>query len=214
MAVHSCIRCPLRFRTRAELTDHLDHDHHVPAGMLGQYRYPEADAAEPLYRELVLEDGVHTILLIANQTLGSTSLLTAMRRARAHHDRLTVFVLVPATPQDHLVTGPGGGRPAAATEGLEVRTDDAGVAQARWRLRSAVTALTGMGIAAHGRIGDPNPVTAAAGVIAAEPIDEILVSTLDPQMSRWLHQDLPATLERRFGLPVTTLVDDRQPLVT
>lgn len=38
-----------------------------------------------------------------------------------------------------------------------------------------------------------------------EPIDEILVSTLDETTSRWLRADLPATLTHRFGLPVRTI---------
>jgi hypothetical protein len=204
MTVHTCTRCPLRFPNRAELADHLEHDHHVPHHLLEQLSYPGAAQAEPLYRSLV-DDDVHTVLVIANQTLGSDVLAQAMGELKRQHDRLSAYVLVPATPSVHLATAPGGGMPASPASGLDARTDDVGVAQARWRLRTAVAALADLGIAAHGSVGDPNPVTAAATVIASEPIDEILVSTLDPTTSRWLRADLPAALGHRFGLPVRTL---------
>lgn len=203
MSIHTCTRCPLRFTNRAELADHMSHDHHVPHELLEQLSYPEARQAEPLYRSLV--DDVHTVLLIANQTLGSQALADAMSALEADHDRLTTYVLVPATPSTHMATAPGGGMPASPAAGLDARTDDVGVAQARWRLRTTIGMLSELGIVAHGSIGDPNPLTAAARIIATEPIDEILVSTLDPQTSRWLRADLPAAMEHRFGLPVRTL---------
>lgn len=182
----------------------MEHDHQVPHHVLEQLAYPGSSEAEPLYRSLVADD-VHTILLIANQGIGSDALADTMRRHMDAHDQLTVYVIVPATPSSHLATAPGGGRRAAPGRGLAERTDDVGVAQARFRLRTAIAALRGLGIAAHGRVGDPNPLTAAARVIAEEPVDEIVVSTLDPAMSVWLHADLPAMLERRFGLPVSTI---------
>ncbi|HUG87073.1 MAG TPA: hypothetical protein VMM13_21065, partial [Euzebya sp.] len=170
--------------------------------------YPGAREAEPLYRSLSLQDDVHTVLLIANQTLGSPDIAQAVRQRVAQHSTVTVFVLVPATPSTHLATAPGGGRRASSAKGVQARTDDAGLASARWRLRTALTALADLGVVAHGRVGDPNPLTAAARVIATEPIDEILVSTLDPRMSRWLRLDLPVALERRYHLPVTTLISE------
>lgn len=210
MAVHTCTRCPLRFPNRAELADHLALDHHIPAEALTGLTYPGASAAAPLYRAMALQDDVHTVLLIANQTLGTAAVAEAVRDRVTAHSRLAVYVLVPATPSTHLQTAPGGGQPAAP--GTEGRTDDVGLAQARWRLRTALEGLRHLGVTAHGRIGDPNPVTAAAEVIAVEPIDEIVVSTLDPRTSRWLRGDLPAVLERRFGLPVDTVVVHAAPV--
>lgn len=203
MSVHQCTRCPLRFATRAGLTDHLEHDHAFPAGALDPLRYPVAGSAAPLYRSFA--DDVHTVLLLANQTIEQPMLERTVGQLRAVHPDLAVVVVVPATPSQHLVSGPGGGMPAGADQGLEARSDRAGIAQARWRLRTALGALADLGVPAHGSVGDPNPVTAAARVIARTAVDEIVVSTLDPQMSRWLRNDLPATLERRFRLPVTLL---------
>lgn len=206
MSIHTCTRCPLRFQNRAEMADHMAHDHHVPPQMLEQLTYPGASEAEPLYRSLAGDDGVHTVLLIANQTLGSPALSEEVSQLKSRHGRVAVYVLVPATPSEHLATAPGGGMPAPPDQGLDARSDDAGVAHARWRLRTAIAALADVGVPAHGTVGDPNPVTAASRVIASEPIDEILVSMLDPAMSRWLRADLPAALDHRFGLPVRTLI--------
>ncbi|HUG86035.1 MAG TPA: hypothetical protein VMM13_15840, partial [Euzebya sp.] len=80
MTVHTCIRCPLRFATRAEMADHMTHDHQLPPAVLEQVSYPGAREAEPLYRSLSLQDDVHTVLLIANQTLGSPDIAQAVRQ--------------------------------------------------------------------------------------------------------------------------------------
>jgi len=41
--------------------------------------------------------------------------------------------------------------------------------------------------------------------------DEIIVATLPRHLSRWLRADLPHRAERRFGLPVTTIITRRWP---
>jgi hypothetical protein len=202
MTVHTCIRCPLRFTNRAELADHLELDHGLTAQVLSPLAYPAAPVADPLYPSRV-EDDVHTVLVVANQTLGHGVLADIVGRLIPQHDHLAVSVVVPATPSSHL-PGPAGVA-GPTTDGLDSRTDEAGLAYARWRLRTALRALADLGVQAHGTVGDPNPVIAVAAVVAVEPIDEIVLSTLDPALSRWLRADLPGVLGRRFGLPVTTM---------
>ena len=41
--------------------------------------------------------------------------------------------------------------------------------------------------------------------------DEIIVATLPRPVSHWLRADLPRRAERRFGLPVTTIITRRWP---
>lgn len=207
MAVHTCTRCPLKFAHRAELMDHLEHDHHVPPGSLDQH-YAGAQQAKPLYRSFVGDDQVHTVLLVANQTVASEAVRAALQDLADRHDNLAVYVAIPATPSQHLVAEAGGGRLPPPSQGLDGRTDEAGMAQARWRLRTALKMLAELGVAADGRVADPNPIVAVGRAIDDHPIDEILLSTLSPTMSRWLQADLPATLERRFSVPVTTLTSD------
>ena len=48
-------------------------------------------------------------------------------------------------------------------------------------------------------------------VIEAGPIDEIIISTLPTTISRWLRQDLPHRVERKFALPVTVVTRDAPP---
>lgn len=203
MAVHTCTRCPLRFAARAEVVDHMALDHHVPAEGMDQLGYPAAHQVAPLYRSLHGDDGVHTVLLVANETLGPDVVARAMAGPRAAHPSVRAFVLVPATPSTHLATAPARG---SGSEGSRSgRTDEAGLAHARYRLRTALDALRDLGVVAHGRVGDPNPLLAIAPVVGEEAVDEIILSTLAPGISRWLQMDLPTALERRFGVPVTTI---------
>ena len=207
MSVHTCPRCPLRFAMRAELVDHLDHDHHVPAGALGELHYPGAPEQAPLYRSTAADDGVQSVLLIANQTLDGGRVVAMLEQIRTGEEPFAVYVLVPATPVGLLRDAPGEARMDSHV-GVDARADDAGVAAARFRLRQALTVLQEAGIDAHGSVGDPNPVAAAAKVMAEENIDEVLLSTLSRENSRWLHADVPLALERRLGLKVTVLSAD------
>lgn len=210
VSIHTCPRCPLRFTNKAELMDHLDVDHHVPSDMLSELRYPGAHEAEPLYRTSAADDGVHSVLLIANQTLRPDRILPLLERIEhADEEPLSVYVLVPATPE-RLLSAPTGDAPVSSQgwSDLNTQADDAGVATARYRLRNALKTLQEAGITAHGSVGDPNPVASAAKVMAEHPIDEILVSTLTRGHSRWLHADLPTALRTRFGLPVTVVSED------
>ncbi len=43
-------------------------------------------------------------------------------------------------------------------------------------------------------------------VCADHQFDEIIVATLPQHVSRWLRADLPHQAERRFRLPVTTII--------
>jgi hypothetical protein len=128
-------------------------------------------------------------LIVANQTLTSPQLL-AQVRSRLASDECELHVLVPATP-------PHGG--ALWTEGE-------GVALARVALENALRAFHDEGIDATGEVGDENPVLAVGDVLNRRDVDEIILSTLAPGVSKWLKRDLPHRLARRFGLPVTHVV--------
>lgn len=49
------------------------------------------------------------------------------------------------------------------------------------------------------------PAKAIEQVLASREVDEVVVSTLPRGLSRWLHQDLPRKVERRFHLPVSVV---------
>jgi hypothetical protein len=42
----------------------------------------------------------------------------------------------------------------------------------------------------------------------------IILFTLPPGLSRWLHQDLPRRVARRFGLPVRHVVAPFEPIAS
>jgi hypothetical protein len=192
--VHQCPRCELRFSNRPELQDHFRHDHHADPDTFDRYRYPgrstPGDRGE-----------ARRYLLVANQTLHDERVVAEVReRTAAAPARVTV--LVPATHSAHHASPPTGAvRPADEV----AAGDDIGLAQARWRLRTTLDRLHDAGIDADGRIGHPDPFVAVTRLLIDEEVDEILLSTLPAGLSRWLDVDLPTRLQRRTGLPVTTL---------
>jgi len=66
--------------------------------------------------------------------------------------------------------------------------------------------LAGMGVPVAGDLGSSRPLEAVGKVLAEHQFDEIIVATLPRRVSRWLGADLPHQAERRFGLPVTTII--------
>ena len=67
------------------------------------------------------------------------------------------------------------------------------------------------GVPVEGDLGSAQPVDAMEKVFTAHRFDEIIVATLPRPVSCWLPADLPHRAERRFGLPVTTIITKRWP---
>jgi hypothetical protein len=134
-------------------------------------------------------------LMVANQTLGGEHLAEKVKELLAEGP-CRFHVLVPATvPADH----------AVYTEGQAE-------AIARRRLDNALARFRDLGADADGEIGDANPLEAVGDVLRDEEFDEIILSTLPAGASRWLKQDLPHRVERSFGLPVTHIVGEPEPV--
>lgn len=145
---------------------------------------------------------MHRYVVVGSQTLLSNRLLREVL-ARQSDGPAEFHVVVPAAnPHVH----------AFWTEG-EAR------AVAQDRLDAALERLRAEGISATGSIGDANPADAVADLLLHEHYDAVIVSTLPPGLSRWIHQDLPRRIERRVGLPVRHVITpfadlnpaDRQP---
>jgi hypothetical protein len=134
------------------------------------------------------------VLVVANQTLGGANLARELQR-RMSEGPCKFTLLVPAThPQDH----------ATWTE-EDART------LAQRRLETALERLRQTGAEVDGMVGDESPVLAINDALIGNRFDEIILSTLPPGASRWLKQDLPRRVERRFNLPVTTVIAERIP---
>jgi hypothetical protein len=79
-------------------------------------------------------------------------------------------------------------------------------AVAEERLGEAITHFAEQGIPATGHVGDANPIDAVSDALLHAEFDAVIVSTLPPGLSRWIHQDLPRRLERRVALPVRHVI--------
>lgn len=139
------------------------------------------------------------VLIVANQTLGGEDLL-AFVRDRLADDPPDFVLLVPATPRAHRNLDT---RVAGINVPLDTEDDD--YAEARKRLEQGMDTLRGLGATVDGVVGDPDPLKAVQEVLARRSVDEIVLSTLPSGISRWLGQDLPHKLERKFHLPITVV---------
>jgi hypothetical protein len=131
------------------------------------------------------------ILVLANQTLGGTSLLEAVRhKAQAGDARF--FVVVPQNRPRH----------------GNVVYDEAVRDAAQLRVDLALSFMREQGIHGQGEVGDPDPFNAAMDAIPLYGVDEVLVSTLPVTSSGWLRRDLVERLRDASGLPVEHVVVD------
>jgi len=129
-------------------------------------------------------------LVVSNQTLGGAALAAKIRTA-LEEGPSEFHIVVPATAHGHGAWTEGGAR-AIASE----------------RLESALRWFASIGATATGEVADEHPLYAMRDALREHEIDEIIISTLPPGMSKWLRQDLPRKAHREFELPVTHVVGD------
>jgi GABA permease len=132
-------------------------------------------------------------LIVANQTLLGDPLLARVRRC------------MEAGPcQFHIVV------PATHAPGPPSQLDSRDHAYAEVRLEEGLERFRAAGADVTGEVGDRRPFDAIRDAIRRNPaFDEIILSTLPPGLSRWLHQDLPHRVHRAFELPTSTVVAAR-----
>jgi hypothetical protein len=132
---------------------------------------------------------MRSYLVVANQTLGGEHLIARVRQSLAEGP-CRYHIVVPATPQEELLTWTEGKSTAIAQE----------------RLDRALARFRELGAEADGEVGDKNPILAIEDALRHGAFDEIILSTLPPGISRWLKLDLPSRVAARFNLPVAHLV--------
>lgn len=118
------------------------------------------------------------LLVLANRTVDSEELLRALR-ARSAAGSIHVTLVAPAEA----------GRMATAP-----------------RLARAVARLEADEIRVEGLVGHPDPLVAIEEVWDPRRFDEVIVSTLPTDVSRWMALDLPRRIERFTGARVTHVV--------
>jgi len=57
-------------------------------------------------------------------------------------------------------------------------------------------------------VGDRDPVQAVRDALRERTVDEIILSTLPPGISRWLGQDVPSRLRGAVPVPVSVVYEE------
>jgi hypothetical protein len=125
-----------------------------------------------------MEASARRILVVANRTAATSTLLDEVKR-RARQEPASFVLLIPDAPsKDH----------------------------ADWTLEQALPSLERAagapveGLTAEGE----DPMDAIRAAVEGGEFDEVLISTLPKTVSRWLRRDLPSQV-KRLGLPVTVV---------
>jgi hypothetical protein len=161
---------------------------------------------------------VRRFLIVANQTLGGDTLVDSVRE-RLRQGECEFWIVVPATRSSELVVrrSPGGSlmpvtRPGtnpgteSGTKPTSTDRQESGTTSAHRRLDQGLQRLRDAGAEVGGQVGDESPLKAIRACLSERKFDEIILSTLPSGVSRWLHQDLPSRIQRKFDLPVTHIV--------
>jgi hypothetical protein len=133
---------------------------------------------------------VPTVLILANETIAGRALLDRIRERSEEGARF--FVVVPQSRPRH----------------GNVIYDEVVRDSAQVRVDLAVEFIHDLGAAGEGEVGDADPFNAAMDATRAQPIDEIIVSTLPATSSGWLRRDLVERLQEETGIPVEHVVVD------
>ena len=128
------------------------------------------------------------VLVVANRTADSEGLAHALSERPDAADA-AFTLLVPAT-------GRGPDRP----QGFEI---------ARSQLKAGLARLRDAGLDVTGTVGDPDPIVAVAETWNPGDFDEVIVSTLEGEASRWLEFDLPHRIGKLTDCPVQHVVPAR-----
>jgi hypothetical protein len=137
---------------------------------------------EHIVVEIGEEGGPTNVLVVANETVVGEALLERIR-TRASRGPASFLIISPQSD------------PTQSSH-----------PEAERRLRRALSELRAAGIEAHGQVAHPDPYTAAMQAIEDERIDEIIVSTFEPEQSGWLRRDLVQRLNENAGVPVEHVV--------
>ena len=150
-----------------------------------------AHAPQNLWAVLTVFTDMQSVLVVANRTSASPTLLEAVRR-RARQGPCSFTLLVPQL----------------------IAEEAFGDEEARKTIELAVPLLQeAAGDEVPAIIGTSDAMLAVERVLVHERFDEVIVSTLPERISQWLKRDLPSRIER-LELPVTVVraKEARQPL--
>ena len=156
------------------------------------YLRQRAPAAPPQQIEHVGADDERRVLVVANETVGGSELMSAISEL-ALSGKTEFYVVSPAL-NSRLKTWTSDEDPARA--------------QAQKRLDATLAHLSSVGIDARGEVGDVDPLVAIEDGVRLFHPDEIVVSTHPAGRSNWLERGVVASVRERFDVPVTHVVVD------
>ena len=151
------------------------------------------------------------ILVVANRTLGSSDLLQSIRD-RMSKGPCRFTLLVPATAHAHRESTME--TLTRRITNMPVSDEARGAAEsdynhAQRRVEFGIEQVQRLGAEVDGEVGDANPFKAVEDALARRKYDEIILSTLPSGVGRWLSQDLPHKVTRKFKGPVTVVTVSR-----
>jgi hypothetical protein len=168
----------------------------IELGVLIGVLYQGSRGALPRTAEVAsADDGVHRILVVANQTVGGRALLDELKNRVAGEPSSEVLVVTP---------------PLAGSAAEHWSSDiDEGIAEARSRLDASIAAMRNAGLNVRGQLGDHHdPNQAIEDALREFPADEVVISTHPPKRSRWLENGVVEKARRELPQPVTHVVVD------
>jgi hypothetical protein len=135
---------------------------------------------------------VSTVIVVANETLASRSLVDLVRDRAQKGDEPRLVLVAPM---------------AKASAGL-VAYDDVLRDAAQHRIDTAIAALARDGVEAEGEVMDPDPFNATMDAVREFRPEEIIISTHPETRSGWLRRDLVERVQEATGVPVEHVVVD------
>ena len=169
----------------------------VEAGAAIGYLIQRVRSAEPRDAEVaaVPDDGIHRVLVVANETVGGRALLTELQTRLRGEERAELLVVCPPLA-------------GSAAEHWSSDIDDY-IPEARERLEASVAAMRAAGLDVSGRLGDHHdPNQAIEDALKVFPADEVVISTHPPERSRWLESGVIERARAELPRPVTHVVVD------
>ena len=169
----------------------------IEVGAAVGYLVQRVRSAEPRNAEVapLPGDGVHRVLVVANETVGGRALLAELQSRVKGEERSELLVVVP---------------PLAGSAAAHWSSDiDSAIPEAKERLEASVAAMRAAGLEVSGRLGDHHdPNQAIEDALKEFPADEVVISTHPPKRSRWLESGVIEKARAELPQPVTHVVVD------
>lgn len=144
-----------------------------------------------------MSEGSSRVLIIANKTLGGATVLERVGQLNTPRGTASFYLLVPATPVGE-----------SPWDGHDYRRQ-AGVKEAREKLRQGLELISDLGAEVDGEVGEPDPIDAVRDLFDRGLVfDRILLSTFTGGFSRWLRLDAPHRLGRITKIPIEHIESD------